>query len=204
MATAETLSCRVCCSFMSSTHCIAVFSRESMRSGLAERLSVVLDVPVVPNDGLSKYICRPCNRKFLAAESLRVLAKASYDKCRAVQARPPSVHVGSPKSSKVAPRKRSKDTSGIGVSPHTHRARPPAKRQTGGTSGQRRLSFPVQGESKTMFTNSYKIILKELFPIATVPSESHLALRDQSNVLPAAVTSSHQTTTSQQPDGISV
>ena len=120
---------------------------------------------------VSKYICRPCNRKFLAAESLRVLAKASYDKCRAVQARPPSVHVGSPKSSKVAPRKRSKDTSGIGVSPHTHRARPPAKRQTGGTSGQRRRSFPVQGESKTMFTNSYKIILKGLFPIATVPSE---------------------------------
>ena len=112
MATAETLSCRVCSSFMSSTHCIAVFFRDSMRSGLAERLSVVLDVPVTPNDGLSKYICRPCNRKFLAAESLRVLAKATYNKCRAVQARPSSVHAGSPKSSKVAPslRKRSKDS----------------------------------------------------------------------------------------------
>ena len=86
MATAETLSCRVCCSFVSSTHCIAVFSRESVRLDLAKRLGVVLNVPVVPNDGLSKYIC---NRKFLSAESLRVLAKASYDKCMAAQARPP-------------------------------------------------------------------------------------------------------------------
>ena len=120
-----------------------------------------------------------------------MLAKASYDKCRAIQARPRSVHVGSPKSSKVAPRKRSKDTSGIGVSPHT-----PAKRQTGGTSRH------VQGESKTVFRILYKIILEELFPLATVPSESHLALRDWSNVLPAAVTGSHQTTTSQQPESI--
>lgn len=122
-----------------------------MRSGLAERLSIVMDVPVSQNDGLSQYICRPCNRKFLAAESLRVLAKASYDKCRAVLSGSRSVHVGSPKSSKVAPRKRSKDTSGVGVSPHTHSARPSAKRQTVGTSGQRRLSFPVQDESKTSF-----------------------------------------------------
>ena len=40
---------------LSSMHCIAVFSRESMSSGLAERLSVVLHVPVVPNDGLSTF-----------------------------------------------------------------------------------------------------------------------------------------------------
>ena len=58
------------CSFVSSTHCIAVFSTESMRSGLSKRLSKVINVPVTLNDGLSQYICRPCNRKFLAPESL--------------------------------------------------------------------------------------------------------------------------------------
>ncbi len=50
-----------------------------------------------------------------------------------------------------APRKISKDTSGVGVSPHTHThthvARPPlAKRQTIGAAG-RRLCFPVQDKS---------------------------------------------------------
>ena len=146
MATAESLSCRICCSFVSSTHCIALFSKDSKTSGLAERLSRVTDVPVVPKDGLSQHICRPCNRKFQAAESLRALARASYEKSRA--SRPLTGVTGSPKSSRVmAPRKRSKDTSGVGVSPHTHQARPTAKRQTVGASG-RRLCFPVQDESK--------------------------------------------------------
>ena len=153
MATAESLSCRICCSFVSSTHCIALFSRECKRSGLAERLSRVIDAP---NDGVSQYICRPCNRKFLSAESFRVLAKTSYDKSRGALPRPSSV--GSPKSSEVAPRKRSKDTSGVGVSPHTRTARPSAKRQTVGASGQRRLILPVQDKSKLMFIGSRKII----------------------------------------------
>ena len=161
MATAESLSCRICCSFVSSTHCIALFSKDSKTSGLAERLSRVTDVPDVPKDGLSQHICRPCNRKFQAAESLRALARASYEKSRASRpltgvtgspksspSRPLTSVAGSPKSSRVmAPRKRSKDTSGVGVSPHTHQARPTAKRQTIGASG-RRLCFPVQDESK--------------------------------------------------------
>ena len=145
MATAESLSCRICCSFVSSTHCIALFSKDSKTSGLAERLSRVTDVPVVPKDhGLSQHICRPCNRKFQAAESLTALARASYEKSKPSRpltgvigspksspSRPLTSVAGSPKSSCVmAPRKRSKDTSGVGVSPHTHQARPTAKRQT--------------------------------------------------------------------------
>ena len=46
-----------------------------------------------------------------------------------------------------ASRKRSKDTSGVGVSPHTQQVRPTAKQQTVGASG-RRLCFRVQDESK--------------------------------------------------------
>ena len=123
-------------------------------------------MPVVPKDGLSQHICRPCNRKFQAAESLRALARASYEKSRASRpltgvtgshksspSRPLTSVAGSPKSSRVmAPRKRSKDTGGVGVSPHKHQARPTAKRQTVGASG-RRLCFPVQDESKKKITN---------------------------------------------------
>ncbi len=145
MATAESLSCRICSNFVSSSHCIAVFSRTSC---IAERLSRVTDVPVTLNDGLSKHICRPCNRKFLSAESFRVLAKTSYEKRGTPLPRPTGV-TGSPKSARgVAPRKRTKDTSGVGVSPHTHQVRPSAKRQTVGGASGRRLCFSVQDKSK--------------------------------------------------------
>ena len=82
---------------MSSTHCIALFSKDSKTSVLAERLSRVTDVSVVPKDGLSQHICRPCNRKFQAAESLRALTRASYENSRA--SRPLTGVTGSPKSS---------------------------------------------------------------------------------------------------------
>eukprot|EP00731_Ephydatia_muelleri_P022105 Em0014g696a len=47
---------------------------------LADRLSNVADVQVAPDDGLAKFICGICNRKFLLAESLITTAKASYEK----------------------------------------------------------------------------------------------------------------------------
>ena len=65
------------------THCVALFSIKSLNSGLAERLSKVADVPVAPDDGLTKFICRICNRKLLSAESFIRTAKASYEKNKA-------------------------------------------------------------------------------------------------------------------------
>ncbi len=148
MATRETVLCRICSNFMDPKHSISLVTREctASGSGISERLSRVTDVPIAPNDGLSQHICRPCNRKFISAESFRILAKASYEKNRASLPRPLTGVTGSPNSS----RKRSKDTSGVGVSPHTHQARPTAKRQTVGASG-RRLCFHVQDESKIIF-----------------------------------------------------
>eukprot|EP00731_Ephydatia_muelleri_P030849 Em0022g363a len=55
----------------------------SKRKGLADRLSKVADVPVAPDDGLTKFICGICNRKFLLAESFITTAKASYEKSNA-------------------------------------------------------------------------------------------------------------------------
>ena len=147
MATRETALCRICSTSLTKQS-ISLFSRECIASdsGLAERLSRVIDVPVIANDGLSQHICRPCNRKFVSAESFRVLAKASYEKNRTSLPRPLTGVTGSPKSTHAS-RKRSKDTSGVGVSPHTQQVRPTAKRQTVGASG-RRLCFRVQDESK--------------------------------------------------------
>ena len=114
-----------------------------MRSSLAERLSIIIDVPVSQNDGLSQHICRPCNRKFLAAESLTVLAKDSYIKCRAVLSRPLSVYVGILRLPR-SPQGRDQRTP-VGFGSLTR-----LDHQTVGTSDQRRLSFPVQDESKTI------------------------------------------------------
>ena len=56
-------SCRICDSVLSRTHYVALFSRESLQSDLANRLSKVADVPVASEDGLSRFICIPCKNK---------------------------------------------------------------------------------------------------------------------------------------------
>ena len=79
----ESKSCRICGSVVPPTHCVALFSTKSLNSGLAERLSKVADVPVAPDDGLTKFICGICNRKLLSAESFIRTVKASYEKNKA-------------------------------------------------------------------------------------------------------------------------
>ena len=51
----ESRSCRICGSVVPPTHWAALFSTKSLNSGLAERLSKVADVPVAPDDGLTKF-----------------------------------------------------------------------------------------------------------------------------------------------------
>eukprot|EP00731_Ephydatia_muelleri_P019665 Em0012g490a len=108
-------------------------------SGLAERLSKVADVPVAPDDSLTKFICGICNRKLLSAESFIRTAKASYAKNKAS----PSGSGTSDTMGSQAQitRKRTKDTSGPEASPHTNQCRPVAKRLTPERPG-RRLTYP--------------------------------------------------------------
>ena len=74
-------SCRICDSVLSRTHYVALFSRESLASDLANRLSKVADVPVASEDGLSRFICIPCKNKLICQESIfRTTAKATYEK----------------------------------------------------------------------------------------------------------------------------
>ena len=48
---------------MSPTHRIAMFSMESLASGLVNRLGKVADVPAAPDDGVSKYILQDLQKQ---------------------------------------------------------------------------------------------------------------------------------------------
>ncbi|KAL5470966.1 hypothetical protein EMCRGX_G029030 [Ephydatia muelleri] len=95
---------------------------ESLASDLANRLSKVADVPVAPDDGLSRFMCRSCKNKLVSVEYYRTTAKASYEKNKdtliATSAMGSLVQV------------KNKRTSGPGASPHTRQCRPVAKRLT--------------------------------------------------------------------------
>ena len=137
MATTESRSCRICSNAVTRTHSIALFSRESLASGLADRLSRVVDVPVAADDGQSRFICRTCKKKFLSAESFRTTAKETYQKNNG------SLELFLSGTG----RKRTKDTSDPGASPHTSQCRPVAKRLTAERPG-RRLTYPDSHDCK--------------------------------------------------------
>ncbi|KAL5500465.1 hypothetical protein EMCRGX_G012030 [Ephydatia muelleri] len=130
-------SCRICGNALSPTHFIALFSGESLASDLANRLSKVADVPMAPDDGLSRFICRSCKHKLVSGECFRTTARASYEKNKDTL-----ISTGSAMDSQVqVTNKRNKDTSGPGASPHTRQCRPVAKRLTPEHPG-RRLTYP--------------------------------------------------------------
>ena len=137
-------SCRLCSSTVNAKHSVALFSSDS---SFPNQLSSIIDLPVVASDGLSHYICRPCNRKFLAAECFRSTAKTSYEK-EGFQVPGLVSPQNSPKRPLDASRKRTKDTGGIDTSPCTSQCRPLAKRSTTGVPGKR-LAFPPRENCET-------------------------------------------------------
>ena len=128
------------------SECLSVLwqrcASHTLSSFVPGRISRVVDLPVSKEDGLSPHLCRPCMRKFQTAETLRSMAKSSYEKQGYNK-------VASPLCSVVVhgSRKRMKDTSGFEASPHTAQARPQAKRCTLSVGG-RRLAFPSRENSK--------------------------------------------------------
>ena len=119
--------CRLCCSEVVSKHSVALFSKDAVKADLAGRFSSLAQVPVSEDDSHSKYLCRTCKNRFTALEaklqSFRSMAKS----------------VSSPRQLTPSCRKRVKDTSGVGVSPHTAQVRPRSKRPAAG-----RVLFPEQ------------------------------------------------------------
>ena len=123
---------------------IALFTKDGLDKDLPGMISRVVDLPVSREDGLSPYLCRPCMRKFQAAETFRSMAKSSYEKQGYNKPAPP---LHSPVV--YGYRKRTKDTSGFEASPHTTQARPLAKRSTLAVGGKR-LAFPPHENSKIL------------------------------------------------------
>ena len=119
--------CRLCVQKLTAKYSISLFRSENIQQTLAARVTALLDVPVVVNDGLSQVICEKCKRRLVrlekASEELVDFRKTASDNYQSFL----------PRSSL----KRTKETSAmIGVSPDTQKARPPPKRLT-----TRRLDF---------------------------------------------------------------
>ena len=129
---------------MSRTHYVTLFSRESLASDLANRLSKVADVPVA-SDGLSRFICIPCKNKLMSGEYFRTTAKAkaTYEKNK-----DPTLTASGSNSQVQVTNKRTKDSSGPGASHQTRQCRPGAKRLTPEHPG-RRLTYPDCDSCKT-------------------------------------------------------
>ena len=74
MATVKVNVCWFCGNTVLPKLSIALFTKDGLDRG---RISSVVDLPVSRDDGLSPYLCRPCMRKFQAAEKFRSIAKSS-------------------------------------------------------------------------------------------------------------------------------
>ena len=116
--------CRICSAVVERSHCISLFSADSVKCNLAIRMTKLLEIPISQEDKLSNFVCRSCKARFLTVEnkldSMRTLAKSSY------QAYYPPVEQPSSTCTK-----RTKDTSGDNASPSTVKARPASKRGVG-------------------------------------------------------------------------
>ena len=117
---ASSCECRICLCTVQSCHSTALFSASSLHLDWPQRIHKLLDVDVLSEPGLPSHICKMCKGKFVSLEEklrkMQILAQESMMKLKERQ-------TGS------GGRKRTKDTSGeVGVSPHTQRVRPQAKR----------------------------------------------------------------------------
>ena len=118
--------CHLCPTATPANHAILLFGTKAVEECLASRINDLLDVSVDANDGLPQQVCRVCKRRVgsleRSAEDLKQFKILARDSYRTLSSR------GS--------LKRTKESSGGGVSPDTVRVRPPPKRLT-----QRQLSF---------------------------------------------------------------
>ena len=80
MATIKLNVCRFCGNTVFPKLSIALFIKDGLDRDLPGRISSIVDLPVSREDGLSPYLCRPCLRKFQAAEKFRSIAKSSCEK----------------------------------------------------------------------------------------------------------------------------
>lgn len=155
--------CRFCSTCLDAKHRYALFSKDAVEKNLPEKFSKLLQLPVSAEDGLSLYYCRKCVGKLNSIEKsiaeMRSLASSSYSKAgygHSPRSGASNTCTGSPRAQSNS-RKRVKDTSGLGASPHTTQARPVAKRALGASG--RRLTYSASNTGKSLVYNSHIIYL---------------------------------------------
>ena len=160
-------SCRICDSVLSCTHYVALFSRESLASDLANRLSKVADVPVASEDGLSRFICIPCKNKLMY---FRTTTKATYEKNKD----PTLIASGSNSQVQVT----NKRTSGPGASPQTKQCTPGAKRLTPEHPGRRpSSSYKADPEKKKASVRDSFLLLRLQYKVLLVHTQKRIGQR---------------------------
>ena len=123
------VTCRLCLQSVETKHSVGLFTVQGIEQKLAARLSSLLLVSILPNDGLSMHLCSKCKNAAVGVEQklqeLQGMAQRSYQIMHKSNAG--SIHMLLTAS---VCRKRPKDTSGGPfVSPYTARVQPPAKKQ---------------------------------------------------------------------------
>ena len=126
--------CRFCGEVVSSNHSVGLFTTQANFDNLAAKLSVLLQLPISEDDGLSKFACRLCRNSLKGLEKLaakRSAVRAVYQSAGYVPGAARITLAQIPPNRSYSTLKRPKDTSGgSGVSPATAKARPPSKRPT--------------------------------------------------------------------------
>ena len=125
----ELVTCRLWLQSVETKHNVGLFTAQGIEQKLAARLSSLLLVSILPDDGLSMHLCRKCKNAAVGVEQklqeLQGMAQRSYQIMHKTNAG--SIHTLSTAS---VCRKRPKDTSsGPFVSPYIARVQPPAQKQ---------------------------------------------------------------------------
>ena len=131
----DTRRCRFCGEVVSSNHSVGLFTTQANFDNLTAKLSVLLQLPISVDDGLSKFACRLCRNSLKSLEeklaAKRSAVRAVYQRAGYVPGVARISLVQIPPNRGCSTLKRPKDTSGgAGVSPATAKARPPSKRPT--------------------------------------------------------------------------
>ena len=64
----QRVTCRLCLQSVETKHSVGLFIAQGVEQKLAARLTSLLLVSILPDDGLSKYLCRKCKSSALGVE----------------------------------------------------------------------------------------------------------------------------------------
>ena len=106
----EVSRCRICFTKIPTGRIVLLFGSKSKESYIT-MLSEILRSPIIRGDGLPEQICHSCSKKVVLAHSKVV-----------------SIHRQVEETTQLIKTKRTKDSSGPGVSPDTAKQLPPPKR----------------------------------------------------------------------------